>query len=102
MSQENWKWKEEWGEKPKALIHLHRLPEDVRIGVIGNVVMLDRKQVAVFVDDKPKEKVLRYRTKLTNRFPGIVLGPTYPGTKGSVVFKASPPPQSQQTAPGVN
>lgn len=77
-------------KKPEALVDLHSLSEDERIGVIGHTVTEHGKTVAVCVDDNAA-KVARYIRKLRERFPGIVVLSQEKGpTRGVVTIRVGP------------
>ncbi len=67
--------------------------EDSRIQIVGETVMRSGKTVGVCVDKEPDDaKALRYRKKLTERFPGIVLSDPFDGpTPETTAFTAAPP-----------
>lgn len=74
----------------KGYADLHRLSEDDRITVIGKTVMEHKQVVAVAIDAEP-EKVFRYRTKLLQRFPGIVIEEVSGLVRETVTLRCSPP-----------
>jgi hypothetical protein len=77
-------------KKPEGYADLHALSEDERIGVIGHTVTAHGKTVAVCVDDQPA-KVERYKRKLRERFPSVVILDTTKGpVKGVVTIRVGP------------
>lgn len=69
------------------------LDEDKRIEVIGRTVMEGRKRSAVCVEADEPEKLARYVRKLTEHYPGIVIGAARPGpVEGTVTVYVDPPP----------
>jgi hypothetical protein len=77
-------------------VDMHKLSEDERIKFIGTTVMQKRISTWCLTDDEPG-KIERYRKKLSERFPLLVLGEetrrNFP-VKGTGGFTVNPPPQS--------
>lgn len=72
---------------------ISKLPEDDRIKLIGNLVMGKRLSTWCLTDDEP-DKPERYRRKMKQWFPLLVLGEeirrNFPG-KGCAGFTVKPP-----------
>lgn len=72
---------------------ISKWPEDKRIKFIGNLVMESRKSAWCLTDDEP-DKPERYRRKMHNWFPLLVLGEEikrgFPGP-GCAGFTVNPP-----------
>jgi hypothetical protein len=52
-------------------VDLHRLKEDERINMIGHRCVDHKEQVGFVVEASDKDKIERYKTKLTTKFPGV-------------------------------
>lgn len=69
------------------------LPEDERIRIVGETVTLHGKTVGLCVDDTPG-KADRYKRKLRERFPGVVILDTKRGpVKGVITIRVGLPQQ---------
>lgn len=84
--------------KPIGFADLADMPEDERIAIIGRTVVDQQKTVGVCVDatltkGSSETKADRYKRKLTERFPGLVILSTEAGpVKGVVTIRVGPKP----------
>lgn len=76
---------------PRAMVDIHKLPEDDRIKLMGELVMTG-ETIWVLTDDEPG-KIERYMQKIKHWFPAIKCGEIVRGFPGKGVggFKALPP-----------
>lgn len=76
--------------KPEGYADLADLPEDERIRLIGETVTTQGKTVGVCVDSTPG-KAARYKCKLMQRFPSVVILDTTDGPiKGVITIRVGP------------
>lgn len=69
----------------KGYADLASMPEDERIGVIGNVVMERPGEIIAVVTDSDPGKLERYVNKIVTRFPGIEVVDTLDGPVAETV-----------------
>lgn len=71
--------------RPKGYADLADMPEDERIGIIGNAVMDRPGETIAVVTDSDPGKLERYVNKIVTRFPGIEVVDTMYGPAAEMV-----------------